>query len=486
MPPRAFQHKAVAMRAKKIRYVIPAVLALVAAVLFAAALLCKGTMDEALATLPHDAIAIGVHSGVRSNWKKQLRSPVVSHILAAYGVEARDIIGDPGVYWTMRLAIADELVSAATLKNGEYVIAAASPAHMREPLLRLFLALNWVPGLGRLERAKEGFRYTNVASKHAPAPLYLSLAMRGNILMARLGANPEGFPERHESPRLAAQVPPVEAGHAFAVQRAFLQDAFFPIAGDDATLTLHVGEDTITANIGASLDEISGTGLARLAKRKLAGGNSTVSALAGDHAIAMLLLPAEYVSPLVVDFLHCGKGESSKEDAALYLTSGEFGAKLFAFDIPAATACVPGIAIDSKGFLSATKAYIPKIMRGMFTIHNEFTVCSSLSSLEEQKHSPKATGKTWKDAYAEIADNSPCAFLYADTDPLVSELKKVVSAIQMVKSFGVLKMEKDDSDALATVANALPRFPTGTSISAALFSIPTSPSFTLRLVISQK
>ena len=436
-------------------------------VLLAAFALQPSRDEEALSSLPADAVATGIHRDIRATWRDQVRHPVVARLLAAYGLDPEDVIGDPGVAWTFRLAIGRVVGSALIRRGDEYMLAAASPTGARAPLLRLFLAIRWIPGLGRLAVAESGVRYADISPRNARTPLILSLSIQNGVLRAKLGHAPESFDDMSAAPPSAASAALTSAAaaaptsHTFTFTKGLLQSLGLEDAAGDAIATVTPDGDNIAVVLRLKLDDATNEELLEFSRLRVRGENAAVSALGAGHAAALALLPSRYISPLAISVLRAGKGAPSDDDAALYLTTAPYGGQLYAFSIPAATFDVPGVVFEEKPLRQALGRFMPKMLREMFVVNDgATTACSSASSLRAQRHAAPSEGVTWHDAFRALDAKSPCAFVFLDIDPLAQDARQVLQAVQMLKTFGVVSLEPEMAAGLSTAIGVLPRVPT--------------------------
>lgn len=480
---------------EKTRYIPRWVLvtAVIAAVLAVAFLLQPDNQDGALHSVPKDSIVVGVHRNIRDTWRKQFESPVVSKFLSGYGLEAKDLAKESGVYWTFRIAVGDMLVSSLLPDNAEngYILCAASPMKRRAFLIRFFMAINWVPGLGRLSSLEDGTRYVDIASKKASKPQILSLAIKDNLLLAKLYDKPLGFTDMCTSKEvLQSDIGDIESktAHSFIVKNPYLRKLGFAADGGNAVCSVSFPDEDLCVRVELPLSKEEVELCGSLFDYSLSGRNAIASSLAADHAIALVLLPSHFVSPIAQEYLACEKGVLSDDDAVLYINRSPYGAKLFAFDVPAITAIIPNLNISDDAMKAALSRDIPKMLRPFFALHGGNTICTAMESLRAQRKAQPVNGKAWKDFYGELAKASNlCAFAYFNIDPLSLELRQVVSAVQMLSSFGAVKLSKDEKKKLSQVSKVLPIIPTGCTLSFGVNS-PKQGSSTLEAVfrVSQR
>lgn len=465
-------------------------LAVVVAVSF---LLQPNNQKGALSSVSDKAIAIGVHQNIRKTWKSQLRAPIVKQVLSGYGLEADELIEEPGVFWTFRIAIGDILVSSLVpAKDGkEYIICAASPASRRAFLIKLFYALKWIPGLGKLSTLDDGTRYVNIASRKAKKPLYLSLSYDDNVLFAKLYREPLGFEDiigTNGSTEAIEMPEDRNIAHSFTIKNSYLKQLGLANEGGDAKFSLTFPAEDVVADMSLPLTREEIEIFSPLFRCTLVGRNAVASSLASDYAVALVLLPSHFASPIVRDYLACEKGASSDEDAVAYITRSPYGAKIFAFDLPAITAIIPGLSISEEVLQAALRKDVPKMLRPFFALQGGNTICSYAASLREQRKAQPAQNKTWKDFYGKIVDSrSPCGYAFLDVDPLARELKQVFSAVQMLSSFGAIKLSKSEKKQLSNASKALPLVPTKSAISVAIFAPEENDNdLKVRLQLSQR
>ena len=450
-------------------------LAICAAVFAAVAILVALQPNDsslAFSSLPPDALAVAAHYDLRSTWRDQVRTKVVDGILEAYGVSSEEITSDPGTAWIIRLAVGNLVASALTKEADDSLcLSAASPAGSRGILLRLFLAVRWVPGLGRLRTAPDGTKFAFVGGKKSP--ISLSLAMRKNLLLAKLSRSPHPFDDMYGElsfeNKLHRGDPSVK--HVVSILHQTIVDAGLTEAAGDATLSLSIRDGAVHATGAFGLDEDGLEEVGEISRYTLSGANAAASALAADHAIAILLLPSRYVSPLARSILRCNKGEASEDDSALYLSVAPYGARILAFAAPALTISIPGLSVGDDAFKAAQRRLVPKAVRRFvaFAKEGEYTFCSSLESLEAQRHAAPASGPTWHDSFKASSASEAFAFLHLDVDPFARALSQVLSAIGAASSLGALNLSRKTATTLFRINNEyVPRLPTYATLSLTL------------------
>ncbi len=444
--------------------------------------------DLAYSSMPNDAVAIAAHYDLRTTWKDQVRTKVVDGILAAYGIDPEEIVTDPGIVWTIRLAVGDLVVSALSGEDDTLCLSAASPAGSRGFLLRFFLAINWVPGLGRLHTSPDGTKFALVGSKRSP--LALSFAMRKNLLLAKLAKSPLPLTDMYGDllleTRLHRSDPSVK--HVVTILHQTLVDMGLDEAAGDATLALSIRDGAIHATGAFALDEDGLEEVGEISRHTLTGRNTAVSALAADHAIAILLLPSRYISPLARSILRCDKGPASEDDSAFYLSVAPYGARILAFAAPALTLSVPGLSVSDEVFKAAQRRLVTKSIRRFiaFAKEGEYTFCSSIESLEAQRHAAPATGATWQDSFKALNAGESFAFLHLDLDPFARALSQVLSAIGAASSLGALDLDRKTAATLFRINNTyVPRIPTYATLSATLKKTEAHNRFAIDIQVGQ-
>ncbi len=422
--------------------------------------------------IPRGFAVASAHHDIRGTWKDQIRAPVISRFLAAYGLTPDDIINNQGTLWTMRIAIGDELVTALSVNNDNYILSAASPTGKRHLIVKAFMAMKWIPGLGRIKTGNNGVNYVNLASDDDP-PLCLSLKIQGHTLMAKLSKFVENFEDmtvREDGDLYDLLSGPEDRkaanAHDIIVRRSFILDTMqLPVDGD-MHIAVSKPADSLTVDAVVKLDKHGNDALLPFSKNKISGQNLTASALASDKAMLFLLMPAPYLSKLAIRYLNCAKGESSTDDAAIYLTQGDLGTKLLFFDIPAITADIPGINASEKEIKNLLKSMnIPGVIRNSVVVQNGTTLCSSISGLNKQRISGASSAPEWKRLFAKHrADDGVNGYLYADIDSLSAGLKQISAALTAAKSFGAISVNSRFGNMLGSFSGALPDEPAHSAV----------------------
>lgn len=433
--------------------------------------------------LPDGAVVQGLHRDIRATWKSQLRHPAVAAFLAGYGEDAEDAVREDGALWTFRLAVGEDVASALlVLDDGRPCLAAASPTGRRDMLLHLFWLIRWVPGLGRIHVSPDGIRYIDLSDDDPddpeaapPSPLILSVALRRGVLLAKLADRPESLADMLDgAPRqngLAAAMRsglPDDCMHRLFV-RAGAAAALAPGLAVERDIMLDISrrDSAVVASATFPVRDDDET-LRSLLALRVAGRSSAADALAGAHAFALTLLPAQFAAGIVDGALKCGRAAQSGDDAAIYLTGAPYGAQFFIFAIPAVTASIPGISLDASALKAAARPFLPKQARSTLAVLGGDTICSSAASLERQRHAGQPPPFTWRDAYGRMDGPPPSAFLFLDCDPLFHELRQIAQALVMADSFAHDAIGPGVAIPARHVATALPVLPTGVVASAAL------------------
>ncbi len=451
------------------RYIALAICAILAAL---AALPPKKV--DAFAYMPDGAVAVGTHPALRSTWKKQLRHPAIASVLASFGEEAEKMARESGAFWTFLLAIGDELATAVYVgDDGRHYAAAASPAGRRGPLLRLFWAIRWVPGLGRIQKSPDGVHFIDLTDEDDPdAPkLILSIVLDRGVLAAKLSDHPIHMDDMVASARNGGGFReklhhglPETAGHRIVVLPGALT-----LPGFDREIAIDLSMPGTALQVDASLPILErDANLRELMSQKVAGINSTAMALASAHAFAFALLPSRFAAARAIPFLGCRGGKASSEDAAAYMTTAPYGAQLFLFAVPALTVSIPGIALDEATMRAALRPLLPKQLRSTFALCGQDALCSSAASLRQQRHAAPPPPYSWKDAFASVAGLEPSAFAFIDFDIFMREARAIAQAIGVAASFSRDAFDPEVAAAASTVSNLLPRFPSGLYVTAAL------------------
>ena len=431
--------------------------------------------------LPDGALAVGFHRDLRATWKSQIENPAVSAFLAGYGSKPKDVWKEPGVFWTFALAVGEDVASALLLEEGtphaHPVLAAASPAGRRNPLLKFFWWVKWVPGLGKIRTDPQGRRYIDLSDPddEDAEPLILSVAFGRRVLRVKLSDRVEPMDDMDGTSqggqalaeRMAGDLP---AGtlHRLALFRENIEGHDLPMACD-AKLDVRAGWNELLLEADVALDGEAAESLKPLLGHAISGRSSASQALAGSHAFVFALLPREPAVRLAAEFFGCGTEECGDSDAALYLTGAPYGAKFLMLDIPALTVSLPGLALDAETMKGKLKPLLPKQLRSTFALQGGSVICSSAASLNAQGHSAPPPRFTWRDAYPLVAaDGSASAFLYVLLDPFCAELRQVVSAILFAASFARDSFDPVLISRLRAVEPAIPRLPTDLKFAASL------------------
>lgn len=430
--------------------------------------------------LPVNAIAYGYHGDLRATWKDQLKDPAVAALLAGWGEDANKACRESGAFWTFLLAVGEDAASALLQDDvGQYSIAAASPMGRRNLLLRFFWFIRWVPGLGRIHTDQYGIRYIDLTDddedgEEKPTPLILSVALGKGVLLAKLSDRPVSLAdmfvaaEHGDGAVLAEKLTcnlPEGFRHRIVVMPAEIEK---PEIRLDREVSINLAQSCGRTELTADFPVFGGDGTLReLLAEKVGGRNSTASALAASHAFALVLLPSRFAAKQARSLLRLGKGAASGEDAVLYLTSGQYGAQLFVFAIPALTVSIPGITLDSSMLAPLLKA-LPKQMRKTCAIHGKDTFCSSSASLRQQTHAAPPPPYTWQNGFLAFAKSGPSAFLHLDFDVFAAELRQIAQAVAMAASFAQGDIDPAVLQWARMASEALPRFPTGLRFAAAL------------------
>jgi len=446
----------------KRRYIALAICAILAAI---AALPPKKA--DAFAYIPDGAVAVGTHPKLRSTWKRQLRHPAIASALASCGEEAEKMTHESGAFWTFLLAIGDELATAIYVgEDGHHYAAAASPAGRRGPLLRLFWAIRWVPGLGRIQKSPDGVHFIDLTDEDDPdaQKLILSVILDRGVLAAKLSDHPIHMDDMVASARNGGGFRGrLHRGLAeTASHRIVVFPGAVPLHGFDREIAIDLSLPRNTLQVDASLPILeSDANLRELMSQRVAGINSTAMALASAHAFAFALLPSQFAAARAIPFLGCGRGKASAEDAAAYMTTAPYGAQLFLFAVPALTISIPGIALDDATLKTALRPILPKQLRATFATCGRDALCSSAASLRQQRHAAPPPAYSWKDAFASVADMAPSAFAFIDFDIFMREARAIAQAIGVAASFSRESIDPEVASAALKVANLLPRFPSG-------------------------
>lgn len=430
--------------------------------------------------LPENAIAYGYHGDLRASWKDQLKNPAVAALLAGWGEDADKACRESGAFWTFLLAVGEDAASALLREDdGGFCVAAASPTGRRNLLLRFFWLVRWVPGLGRIHTDPAGIRYIDLTDddeddKEPAPPLILSVALGKGVLLAKLSDHPVSLGDmlaaakRGGGSALAAKLTgnlPEGFRHRIVAMPTENAAAGFSI---DREIAIDLSQPAGKTSLEADFPVLESDRLLReLLAERLCGGNATASALAASHAFALALLPRKFAAKQAIEMLRCGRGAASGDDAAIYLTSAPYGAQFFVFAIPALTASIPGISLDSAAIAPILRM-LPKQMRKTCAIHGKDTFCSSSASLRQQTHAAPAPPYTWQNGFQACAGDNPSAFLHLDFDVFSAELRQIAQAVAMAASFSGSDFDPAAVRAARMAAGTLPRFPTGLRFAAAL------------------
>lgn len=441
-------------------------------------------------TIPHNAFFAGSHFNVRNSWRSQLSAPVVKNFLSAYGLTPNEIADQPGVFWTFFLAIDNFLATASTNPYSDPPsLYAASPASYREPLLRLFLALRWIPGLDRLSlHPDKSCLYVNIASKNAEKPLYLILDVHNHIVLAKLAPSIENLDDMKSSsphPSFSYCPPSPETAHLFQITPNFAKEISSLPISSNTTVSVSFPKNELTIDASLPLDTESNLykDFKNYFSSPLFGGNAKASALAADHAIALTLLPSSFSENFLGSEIPLRKELLADNDLIAYLTTSPYGCNLFGFSLPALTIDVPGLSMDKQSLsVLLTLFDIPHFISKQSTIQNGSTICSSAASLRKQMESTPSSSASWKTAFANVASLKPSCFFYFDLDPFFLSADYLLGALQTASSFGAIRLRSNDSSLIHSFRNSLPITPTYSSLSLAYFF----PSSNLRLSLSIK
>ncbi|MBR0056581.1 MAG: hypothetical protein IJP66_04565, partial [Kiritimatiellae bacterium] len=420
-----------------------------------------------------NALAVGYHRDLRATWKRQLRHPAVAAILAGYGIDAAKAAREEGAFWTFLLAIGEDAASAALPDDRVGVtLAAASPMGRRALLLRLFHAIRWVPGLGRIHRDPDGNDYINLHDPEKDSfPIILSVALTRGILLAKLSNRPQNMDDMRSVAAggngFAARLQPDAVrpmSHRLVILPQSIPGAPLSL---DREVRIDAAFDGNAATVSATfpLPEARRAGLS---SHRLAGGNDTAGALAADHSFALALLPAPFAADAATRALACGGVEAPGGDAALYLTGAPYGGQFMIAAIPALTAVIPGLSVDEAQFKSRLRQVLPKQLAKTAGTIGGNVLCTSAASLRQQRHAAPPPPFTWRDSYARFAADAPSAFLHLDLDPLFLELRNAAQAVLLAASFARDAVSPDAVLAARLAAEALPGFPTRSYAAAAL------------------
>lgn len=412
-----------------------------------------------------DAILVGEHIDVRRSWQEQLNSPVVSSFLNGYGMESDSIIEDSVIKTIIALTVGDRVVTSVAKDGGDYVLGAASPGGIRTPVLKFLLAIKYIPGLGKIKEDDKGVHYLDISPKKAPKSLFLSVGMRSNVLLIKLAKRPVSLEDmKNNSTVFSFSKSSSDMAHVFYFKKEYLSGLLnFEILTDGVIMVSKPGKEI---SVSASISPGKGLLWDYLPNGTIAGRNDIASALAVDHASLVVFFPSAWASKALISNYGFERGEKATDDAVLYFSTGDFGAKLYGFNIPSFTADIPGLTV-TKGKLDFVLRGLgmPKIVRSLFTINGNTTICSSASSLEAQRHSQNVGQGRWREHLLSYKQNAPSAFLYFDVDEISGEAAQAIGLVGLLRSFKAIKMSESEVAVVNSIGKILPKVPTKTDLS---------------------
>ncbi len=421
--------------------------------------------------IPDDAIFVGVSKNLRGTWREQIQSPAVQKVLISYNVSPKKLLSKRSYKWISRVAIGDTLVSSVSIRDGQYVVSLASPTENRHGLVKFFLGIRYFPGAGFLKELDDGTLYVNVNARKSKRkrkrkprpPLYLSLALHNDVLLAQLAPTPtkiyKSFITDQETISAAKRLDDSDYAHSFMLLPSAIEKrAATSSSCSNVVVRLSMPSDTIRASLEVPLGDREFDVISPYIQDKLSGKNLTAEALAANQSFLLTLLPSSYISQLTQRALGCNAGTASDEDAAIYFTCGPtLGGQLAFLPVPALTADIPGIDIDNDALQRALEQYsFPSAARKPFTTMNGTTISSSATSLAAQRSAALTDNQPWREMYSYFKDDLPSFFIYIKTSLFMSAFTDIYGAMEFARTLGV-KIDEGSMNAMAKVQAVMPK-----------------------------